>query len=235
MALGLAGTYTALQGTTVDIVAAQLTDCHGRVLMRVHLDKGKATIRLEAGLDNIPEILEERHKIILRSVWSQVANVASSLPLRSLLDHHLVALNALGGEVVMASTGRNTIRSGWGHSHCHHRLLLGDGWLALLVGPVAANRTRAKPFSIHVAQCLLGIGTFTKSNKSITAGAPGLHVPHDTGFRHRAKSRKCLEQNFIVDFIAKIANEDVVVIRCVLFVRSVRLVGPVDTNLLQIN
>jgi len=38
------GTYATLEGPTVDVVATQLANRHGRVLMSIHLDEREATI-----------------------------------------------------------------------------------------------------------------------------------------------------------------------------------------------
>lgn len=111
--------------------------------MGIHLDKRESTVSLEAGLDDVAEVLEEGNEVVLGSVRSEVADIAGRLPTGGLLNNHIVTLNAVGGEVVM------TERSGWSHAHGSHSLLLGDRWLALLVGPVAANCPRSKPFSIH--------------------------------------------------------------------------------------
>jgi hypothetical protein len=51
----------------------------------VHLDEGKAAVRLETSLGDIAEVLEKGNKVVLSGVRSQVANVASSLPCRGLL------------------------------------------------------------------------------------------------------------------------------------------------------
>jgi hypothetical protein len=129
-----------------------------------------------ASLGNISEVLEEGHQIRLRGVWCQVADVASGLPLGSLRDDHVVALDTMSGEVVVSE------RSGWRHAHGSHGLLLRNRGLSLLVGPVAANGARSKPLSIHGAQCALSISTIPESNESVTTRSAGLHVPHNTGF-----------------------------------------------------
>jgi len=49
---------TALQWPPVDIVPRELADGHSGILMRIHLDEGKAAVRLEPRLDNITELLE---------------------------------------------------------------------------------------------------------------------------------------------------------------------------------
>lgn len=105
--------------------------------MGIHFDKGEAAVRLESRLNYVTEVLEERNKIVLRSVWREVTNIARGLPLRSLLYDHIIALNAMGREMVM------TVGRSWGHAHSSHRLLLRDGRLTFLVGPVAAYSTRS--------------------------------------------------------------------------------------------
>lgn len=77
-------TYAALQRTTVYVISIKLADSHGSILVSVHLHKGKATIRLEACLCDITKVVEERDKIVLGGVWSKIADIAGSLPLRSL-------------------------------------------------------------------------------------------------------------------------------------------------------
>ena len=113
--------------------------------MGVHLDEGEAAISLEASLNNVTKVLEKRNEIVLGGVGSKIANIAGCLPSRSLLDNHVIALNTMGWEVVMAKGG------GWSHSHGRHGLLLRDGWLTLLICPVAANCSGAKPLAIHRA------------------------------------------------------------------------------------
>lgn len=197
--------------------------------MGVHLDKGKATVGLEASLGDIAEVLEQRNEVVLGGVRSQVANVASGLPGRSLLNDHLVRVGALGGEAVVAEG------SGRGHAHLGHGLLLGVRGLALLVGPVATDGTRTKPLAIHVGESLLSITTVTECDKTIATGATGLHVPHDTSLGDGAKGGEGLEQNLIVDFVAKVADEDVEVVRGILLGDSVGLVGPVNADLLLVD
>lgn len=197
--------------------------------MGVHLDEGEATVRLEASLGDIAEVLEKRNKVVLSGVWSQVANVASSLPCRGLLDDHLVRVGTLGGEAVVAEG------SGRSHAHLGHGLLLRVRRLTLLVGPVAADSAGTKPLAVHVGESLLSIAAFAESNEAVATRATSLHVPHDTSLRDGAESREGLEQNFIVDFVGKIANKNVEVVRGILLGDSVRLVSPVDANLLLVN
>jgi len=142
----------------------------------VHFDESKSTVGLETCFGDISKVLEERDQVRLRSVWSQVADIASSLPLGSLRNNHVIALDALGWEVVVSE------RSCWCHAHGCHCLLLGDGGLALLVRPVAANGTRPKPFSVHGAECAFGISTIPESDESVSTRSARLHVPHDAGF-----------------------------------------------------
>lgn len=221
------GSYAALQRTSIDVVSVELADRHGGVLMRIHFDKGKATIRLQAGLKDITKILEERNKIVLRRVGSQVAHIACGLPLRRLLDDHVVALDTVCGEVVVAE------RRGRGDSHGSHRLLLRDGRLSLLVGPVAADGARTKPFAVHRAQRFVGIPTVTEGNKSISTRASSFHIPHHASLRYRTKRRESLEQHFIIHFVAQVTNKDMEMVRSILLVRAVGLVRPVDTDLLR--
>lgn len=155
--------------------------------MSIHLDECKAAVGLETRLDDVAEVLEKGHEVILSGVGSQVADIAGRLPSRGLGDNHVIAVNSVGREVVVS------IRSGGSKTHLLHSLLLSDGGLTLLVGPVATNGTRSKPFAIHRAQSLLGIGTVAESNEAIATGATGLHVPHDSSLGDGAKGRKGLK------------------------------------------
>jgi hypothetical protein len=161
----------------------------------VHLYECEAPISLEAGLDNVAEVLEERDEIVLSRVWCEVSNVASSLPGGSLLDNHIIALDPVGWEVVMAE------RSSWRHAHGGHRLLLRYRWLALLVCPVATDRARPEPLAIHGTQGLLGILAFTESHEAIAPRSASLHVPHNPGFRNGTERGEGLEENLVIDFV----------------------------------
>lgn len=119
--------------------------------MSVHFDESKSTVGLQAGFQDVTEVLEEGNQIILRSVRRKVAHITCGLPLRGLLGNHIVALDTMSGEMMV------TERCGRGHAHGCHRLLLGDRRLALLVSPVAADGTGTEPFSIHSGQSLVGI------------------------------------------------------------------------------
>lgn len=195
--------------------------------MGIHLDKSKATIGLESSFHDVPEILKQRDKVILRGVRRKISDVTSSLPLRGLLNDHIKALHAVSGEVMMS------IRSGRRHSHGGHLSLLRHGRLALLIGPVATDGARSKPFTIHGAQSFLSVGAFTKGNKTVSTRTTSLHVPHDASFRDGSKCRKGLQENFIVHLIGEVAHKDVKVVRCILLVLVIGLVGPVDANLLR--
>jgi hypothetical protein len=219
-------THTALQGTSVDVVAVELANGHGGILVRVHFEEGKAPVRLQACFDDIAKVLKDWNQVLLGGVRRQIADIARCLPLRSLGHHHVIALNAMSREMMMAE------RSGGSHAHGGHGLLLGDGRLALLVGPVAPDGTRAKPFAIHGAEGFLSITTVAEGNEPVSSGSARLHVPHHAGLRHRPEGREGLEQNFIVDFVAQITNEDVEMVGCVFFVVAVGLIGPVDSDFL---
>lgn len=82
--------------------------------MRVHFDECKSTISLESGLNNVTKILEEGNEVVLSCVRREIANVASCLPLGGLLYNHVVALNSVSWEVMVAEW------CGWGHSHLAH-------------------------------------------------------------------------------------------------------------------
>lgn len=194
--------------------------------MRVHLDECKAAIGLKTSFEDVTEVLEQRDQIVLRGVRRQVAHVAGGLPLGSLLNNHVITLDAMSGKVVVTKGDSR------GHSHGGHGLLLRDGRLALLIGPVAPNGTGTKPFTIHGAQSLVSVLALTEGHETVTTRASGLHIPHDTRFRDRAKGRKGLQQDLVVDFIAQVPDEDVEMVRGVLLVRAVGLVSPVDANFL---
>jgi hypothetical protein len=172
----------------------------------VHFDESKATIRLEASLGDVSEVLEQRNKVVLSGVRGQVADVASGLPRGSLLDNHLVGVSTLGGEAVVAEG------SGRGHAHLGHGLLLGVRRLALLVGPVAANGARTEPLAVHVGKSLLGVATITERDEAVATRATSLHVPHDAGLGDGAKGGEGLKENLIVDLVGEIADEDVEVV-----------------------
>lgn len=195
--------------------------------MSVHLNEGKATVGLEARLDHVAKVLEERDQVVGGGVGGQVSNVAGCLVGRGLIEDHLVALHAVGREVVVA------IGSGRGHTHGLHRLLLSNRGLALLVRPVAADSSGSKPLSIHGAQSLLGIWAVTEGHETISARAASLHVPHDASLRDRAKDGEGLRQHLVVDLVGQITNEDVEVVGCILLGRRVgRLIRPVDADFL---
>lgn len=220
-------TYTALQRTTIDIVAIQLANSHRGILVRLHLNKGEATVSLETSLEDIAKVLEQRHEIALGGVGCEVADVAGGLPLRGLLHNHVVALDTLGREVVM------TKGSGWGHAHSGHSLLLRDRGLSLLVGPVAANRTRAEPLAIHRGEGLVSISAVPESNEAVATRAASLHVPHHTSLGDGTKGRESLSQNLIVHLIAQVTNEDVEVVGSVFLAGAVGLISPVDADFLK--
>lgn len=195
--------------------------------MRVHLDERKSTVGLEAGFGDISKILEQRDQVRLRSVWRQVANIARGLPLWSLSNDHIIALYAVGGEVMVSE------RRGRCHAHGGHGRLLGNGWLALLVGPIAANGTRSKPLAVHGGKRTLSIGTVPKCNETVATGPSGLHIPHDSGFRDGPKCGESLKKDLIVDLVGQVTDEDVEVVGRVLFRGVVRLISPVDTDFLS--
>lgn len=219
-------TYAALERSAVDVVAIELADGHGGVLVGIHLDEGEASIGLEASLGDIAEVLEQRYEVRLSCVRSEVADVARRLPLGSLLYDHVIALHTVGREMVVAE------RSGRRHTHGGHGLLLGDGRLALLVCPIAANGTRTKPLAVHGAEGSLGVGAVAEGDKTVAARPTCLHIPHDAGFGDGAKGGEGLEENLVVDLVGQIADEDVEVVRGVFLGGVVGLVGPVDANFL---
>ena len=194
--------------------------------MRIHLDKGKSSVSLEARLDNESEVLEERHHVVGCSIRRQVSHVACGLPIRGLAQHHVVAAHAMSRELVVSERRR------WRHAHSLHRLLLSNGWLALLVGPIASDGPGAQPFAVHGAQRLFSLGPIAEGYKAVTTSASSLHIPHDASFRDGAEGRECLCENFVVDLVGEIADEDVKVARSVFLARSVGLVRPVDSNFL---
>lgn len=219
-------TYAALERTAVDVVAVELANGNGSVLMSVHLDESKSTVALEARLDNIAKVLEKRNEVGLGGVRSQVADVDGRLPLGGLVDNHVVRLHAVGREMVVS------IRGGRGHAHGGHGLLLGDGGLALLVGPVATNGTGAEPLAVHGAQRLFSIRTVAEGDETVATRATRLHIPHDASLRDRTESGEGLEQDLIIDLVRKVTDENVEVVGRVLLGLRVGLVGPVDADFL---
>ena len=195
--------------------------------MGVHLDERKAAVGLEARLDHKTKVLEERDDVVLGRVRGQVAHVAGRLPGRGLIDNHVVAVDAVGREVVVA------VRRGRGHAHLLHGLLLGHGWLALLVGPVAADGTGAEPLAVHGAQSLLGIRALAERDEAVATRAAGLHVPHDAGLGDGAEGGEGLQQDLVVHLVGKIADEDVEMVRGVLLVVVVGLISPIHANFLR--
>ena len=221
-------TYTALQRSSIDIVPVELTNGHGGFFVGIHLYERKAPVRLEPCLDDESKIIEKWDQIILGCVRREIADVAGGLPLRSLLNDCLVAASARRRELVVTVWGRRR------HSHCSHGLLLGYGWLAFLVRPVAADRSRAKPFAIHFGKCLFCLVPVAKGHESVATRATGLHIPHDTTLGDITIGLESLRENVVIDFIGKITNENVVVIGRVFFGSRVGLVSVVDANFLSI-
>jgi hypothetical protein len=195
--------------------------------VRVHLDESKTTIGLEAGFCDITKILEQGDKVCLRSVGREIANIASSLPLGSLLDNHIKTLYAMGGKMVMPEG------SGRCHAHRCHGLLLGNGRLTLLVGPVAADGARPQPFAVHRTERTFGVGTVAESDEAVAAGSACFHIPHDARFRHNTEGRECLKKDFIIDLVGEIADEDVKVIRCIFLGRGIGLISPINADFLR--
>lgn len=88
--------------------------------MSVHFDKSKTSISLETRLDDESEVLEERDDVIGCSVWRQVSNVTSGLPIRRLVQDHLVTCYTMCWELMVAERRRRR------HAHGLHRLLLSN-------------------------------------------------------------------------------------------------------------
>ena len=219
-------TYAALQGPAVDEIAIHLADGHRSGLVALHLDEGESAIGLEAGLHHVTKVLEQGHHVVRRRVRSQVSDVTGRLPGRGLSQDHIVARHAVGGELMVTKRCRR------GHPHRGHGLLLSDGGLALLVSPVAADGPRAQPLAIHGAESLLSVTTFTEGDESVSTRAARLHIPHDSCLRYRPEGRESLEEDLVVDLVRQVANEDVEMARGILLVRAIRLIGPVDSDLL---
>ena len=224
---GERATHAALERTAVDVVAVELADGERGVLVRVHLDEGEAAIGLDPRLDHVAEVLEERHEIVLVRVGRQVPDVTGRLPLRRLLDDHVVALDAVGREMVV------TVRRGRGHAHGRQLGLLVHRRLPLLVRPVAPDGARPEPLAVHRAEGLFGIPSLAERDEAVATGAAGLHVPHHPSLRDRAEGREGLQQHLVVDLVGQITDEDVKVVRRVLLVLAVGLVSPVHTDLLE--
>lgn len=86
--------------------------------MSVHLDKSKATVGLEARLNDEAKVLEERDHVVRGRIWCQISNVDGGLPVRRLRLNNVVTTNTMGGELVVAKGGRGR------QAHSLHRLLL---------------------------------------------------------------------------------------------------------------
>lgn len=104
-------TYTAFQGTAVHIVSTQLANCHSSILVVVHFNEREAAVGLKSRFDNKTVILEKWYQVILGGVGGEIADVAGTLPLGCLLNHHVIALHAMRREMMMAK------RCGWRHAH----------------------------------------------------------------------------------------------------------------------
>lgn len=169
-------TYTALEWPTIDVVAVHLADGHSGVLVGVHLDEGKAPVGLEPRLDDKTKVLEQGDHIARSRVRREVADVASRLPVERLSQNDFVTSHAVCRELMV------TERGGRSHAHRLHSLLLRNGRLTLLVGPVATDGARTQPLAIHAAQCLLRLTTVTECDEPVSAGSARLHIPHDTCF-----------------------------------------------------
>lgn len=196
--------------------------------MCVHLDKGKAAVGLEARLDNKAKVLEQRNHIVGSRVRSEVTNIAGGLPAGGLGEDNVVASNAMRRELVVAE------RCGRCQAHSLHRLLLSHRRLAFLVGPVAANGARAKPFTIHGAKCFFSLASVTEGNEAVASRSPCLHIPHDAALGDGAKSREGLLEHLIVDFVGQVTHKDVKVGSGVFLVGCVGLVCPVDSDFLRL-
>lgn len=196
--------------------------------MAVHFDECKSSVRLESRLNHKAKVLKKGDHVVWRGVRSQIANVTRRLPRRRLGKDNLVAGNAMSWELVVAKRRRRR------QAHSLHRLLLRNRRLTLLVCPVAADGARAKPLSIHRAECLLGVRAVSESDEPVSTRSASLHVPHDASFGYGAKGRESLGQDLVVDFVAKVANKDVEVVGGVLLARGVGLVSPVDADFLTI-
>ena len=179
-------TYATLERAPIHVVTVQLADGGGGVLVSIHLDEGETAISLEARLEHIAKVLEQGHDVVLGGVGGEIPDVASGLPRRSLVDDHIVAVDAVRGEVVVAEGG------GGGHAHLLHGLLLGNRGLALLVGPIAANSSGAEPLAVHRAESLLGVRAIAEGDEAVTTGAAGLHIPHHSGLGYGPKGRESL-------------------------------------------
>ena len=220
------GTYAALQRAAIHIVPVHIAYGHSGILVRVHLDKRKASVGLEPGLDDVAKVLEQRHDFGRRRVRRQVADVDGGLPVRGLAQYDFVASGAVGGELVVAERGRRR------QAHRRHCLLLGDGWLALLVGPVAADGPGSEPLAVHGAESLLRIGAVSERDESIPTRSASFHIPHDASLGDRSEGRESLCQDLVVDLVGQIAHEDVEVVRRILLVGGIGLVSPVDADFL---
>ena len=220
--------YTALERSTIDVIAIHLADSHGCVLVRIHLNESEASVRLESRLDHEPKVLEQRNNVVRRRIGGQVSNIDRRLPAWCLRKNDFVTSDAMRRELVVA------VRRSWGHPHGLHGLLLGHGGLALLISPIASNGSRPEPLSVHGTQSLLSLRSISEGDKAVASRSASFHIPHDASFGHGTEGRESLEEDLIVNLVGQVAHENVEVIGGILLARGVRLVGPVDPNFLYL-
>ena len=197
--------------------------------MRVQFDKRKAAVSGEALLGDHAEVLEEWNYIVWCGVGSEIPNVASSLPLGGLRGDSLVTACTVGGELVM------TELSCRGKTHGRHGLLLRQGRLALLIGPIATDSARTEPLPIHPGKSLFCIVAIAEGHESVSTRATCLHIPHHTSLGDMSVRLESLLKNFIVNLVGKITDEDMVVIGSVFLRGRVGLVCVVDANVVSLN
>ena len=211
----------ALDRAAVDHLTLELDDGHRGVLMRIKLDESEATVRLHADLREVANRLEEGDEIGLSRVRDEVADVDGGVIRGSLGYHGLVR-----------ERPTLEVHRRWGpsaHASAHGGGAAASCALSLLVGPVDADRARAKPLAIHSGDGLFSIGLVAEGKETVATRLAGVHVPHDARIREGAERTERLGEDVVVDLGAEVADEDVVVVARVLLI-LLALVGPVDAD-----
>ena len=189
------------------------------MLVRIQLYKGESAVRLHADFRQVTDGLEEGDKVCLGAVRDKVADVDGAVVCGSLLNDGLVrertALEVDGGRGAASTSTASSRR--------------GRGTLGLLVRPVDTNSTRAKPLAVHRRDSLLSVCLVPECEEAIATRFTRVHVPHHPSVRKGSEGTEGLTEDLIVDFGAKVADKDVVVVARVLLI-LLALVCPVDAN-----
>ena len=86
-AFGAILTPTTLDRSTMDHLPLELDDSHRSVFVSIKFDESEATVGLHPDFGEIATRLEERDKISLGSVRSEVSDIDSAVVSRGLLDY----------------------------------------------------------------------------------------------------------------------------------------------------